>query len=51
VVSRARDAEDARAWRLRLTLEGHRVVGQFLLARLISRFTDDVNQHLTELGC
>jgi DNA-binding MarR family transcriptional regulator len=72
LVSRARDADDARASRLRLTEEGHRVVGQFLLARhqwlatlmadwpvddchefarLISRFADDVNQHLTELDC
>jgi DNA-binding MarR family transcriptional regulator len=33
LVSRARDAADARAWRLRLTPEGHRVLGQFLLAR------------------
>ena len=33
LVSRARDASDARAWRLRLTPEGHRVLGQFLLAR------------------
>jgi len=33
LVSRARDADDARAWRLRLTQEGHQVVGQFLLAR------------------
>jgi DNA-binding MarR family transcriptional regulator len=72
LVSRARDADDARAWRLRLTEEGHQVVGQFLLARhqwlttlladwppgdrrefarLLSRFADDVNQHLTELDC
>lgn len=33
LVSRARDACDARAWRLRLTPEGRRVVGQFLQAR------------------
>ena len=33
LVSRARDADDARAWRLRLTPEGHRVLTQFLLAR------------------
>jgi DNA-binding MarR family transcriptional regulator len=33
LVSRARDADDARAWRLRLTPEGRRVVGQFLQAR------------------
>jgi DNA-binding MarR family transcriptional regulator len=33
LVSRARDAGDARAWRLRLTPEGHRVLSQFLLAR------------------
>jgi DNA-binding MarR family transcriptional regulator len=72
LVSRARDAGDARAWRLRLTHEGHRVVGQFLLARhqwlaalladwpvgdcrefarLIGRFADDVNRHLSELDC
>ena len=33
LVSRARDADDARAWRLRLTPEGQRVLTQFLLAR------------------
>jgi DNA-binding MarR family transcriptional regulator len=33
LVSRARDAGDARAWRLRLTPEGRRVIGQFLQAR------------------
>lgn len=33
LVSRTRDACDARAWRLRLTPEGQRVVGQFLQAR------------------
>jgi DNA-binding MarR family transcriptional regulator len=33
LVSRARDADDARAWRLRLTPEGRRVVEQFLQAR------------------
>jgi DNA-binding MarR family transcriptional regulator len=33
LVSRARDADDARAWRLRLTPEGHRLLTQFLLAR------------------
>jgi DNA-binding MarR family transcriptional regulator len=33
LVGRTRDACDARAWRLRLTPEGHRVLTQFLLAR------------------
>lgn len=33
LVSRARDAGDARAWRLRLTPEGRRVLSQVLLAR------------------
>lgn len=33
LVSRARDEDDARATRLRLTQEGHRVLTRFLLAR------------------
>ena len=33
LVSRARDADDARATRLRLTPAGHRMLRQFLLAR------------------
>ena len=33
LVSRARDADDARAWRLRLTAEGRQVLTRFLLAR------------------
>jgi DNA-binding MarR family transcriptional regulator len=72
LVSRARDADDARASRLRLTPEGRQVLERFLLARhqwlaalladwpaaecrefarLISRFTDDIDQHLSELDC
>jgi DNA-binding MarR family transcriptional regulator len=72
LVSRARDADDARASRLRLTPEGCQVLNRFLLARhqwlaalladwppaecrdfarLISRFADDIDQHLSELGC
>lgn len=70
LVSRARDADDARATRLRLTPEGHRVLTQFLgarrrwldalladwpaddrteFARLISRFTDDINRCVANL--
>jgi DNA-binding MarR family transcriptional regulator len=72
LVSRARDADDARASRLRLTPEGCQVLKRFLLARhrwlaalladwpaaecrefarLISRFADDIDQHLAELDC
>jgi DNA-binding MarR family transcriptional regulator len=72
LVSRARDADDARASRLRLTPEGCQVLRRFLLARhqwlaalladwpaaecrefarLLSRFTDDIDQHLSELDC
>jgi DNA-binding MarR family transcriptional regulator len=72
LVSRARDADDARASRLRLTPEGCQVLKRFLLARhqwlaalladwpaaecrefarLLSRFTDDIDQHLSELDC
>jgi DNA-binding MarR family transcriptional regulator len=72
LVSRARDTDDARASRLRLTPEGRRVLKRFLLARhqwlttlladwppaecrefarLISRFADDIDQHLAELDC
>jgi DNA-binding MarR family transcriptional regulator len=72
LVSRARDADDARAWRLRLAPEGRQVLKRFLLARhrwlaalladwppaecrefarLISRFADDIDQHLAELDC
>jgi DNA-binding MarR family transcriptional regulator len=71
LVSRARDADDARASLLQLTPEGRRVLGQFLLARhqwlagllagwpasecrdfarMICRFTDDIDRHLGELG-
>jgi DNA-binding MarR family transcriptional regulator len=70
MVSRERDADDARACRLRLTPEGQQVLKRFLLARhqwvavlladwpaaecrefarLISRFADDIDQHLAEL--
>jgi DNA-binding MarR family transcriptional regulator len=72
LVSRARDTDDARASRLRLTPEGRRVLKRFLLARhqwlaalladwppaecrefarLVSRFADDIGQHLAELDC
>jgi DNA-binding MarR family transcriptional regulator len=72
LVSRERDAADARASRLRLTPEGCQVLQRFLLARhewlttlladwpsadrcefarLICRFTDDIDRHLTELHC
>lgn len=72
LVSRARDAADARASRLQLTPEGCQVLRRFLLARhewlatlladwpsadrrefarLICRFTDDIDRHLTELHC
>ena len=71
LVSRARDADDARACRLQLTPEGHRVLGRFLLARhqwltslladwtpaecrefarLICRFTSDIDRHLADLA-
>jgi DNA-binding MarR family transcriptional regulator len=72
LVSRARDADDARASLLRLTPEGREMLKRFLLARhqwlttlladwppaecrefarLISRFADDIDQHLAELDC
>jgi DNA-binding MarR family transcriptional regulator len=72
LVSRARDTDDARASRLRLTPEGRQVLKRFLLARhqwlaalladwppaecrefarLISRFADDIGQHLAQLDC
>ena len=72
LVSRARDADDARASRLRLTPEGCQMLKRFLIARhqwlaalladwpsaecrefarLISRFADDIDQHLAELDC
>jgi DNA-binding MarR family transcriptional regulator len=71
LVSRTRDADDARASRLRLTPEGSQVLRRFLLARhqwlaalladwppaecrefarLIRRFSDDIDRHLEELG-
>ncbi|MGZ4434880.1 MAG: MarR family winged helix-turn-helix transcriptional regulator [Trebonia sp.] len=70
LVSRARDAEDARATRLQLTAQGRRTINRFLtarrawltgllagwplteqneLARLLRRFTADVDRHLEEL--
>jgi DNA-binding MarR family transcriptional regulator len=72
LVSRERDADDARASRLRLTPEGREVLKRFLLARhqwlaalladwpadecrefarLICRFTADVDRHLADLSC
>jgi DNA-binding MarR family transcriptional regulator len=72
LVSRARDADDARASRLQLTPEGREVLKRFLLARhqwlatlladwpaaecrefarLICRFTADVDRHLADLNC
>jgi DNA-binding MarR family transcriptional regulator len=71
LVSRERDADDARACRLKLTPEGHQVLSRFLLARhqwlgtlladwpdaerrefarLICRFTGDIDRHLGELN-
>ena len=71
LVSRAKDANDARASRLRLTPEGRRVFRRFLLARhqwltgmladwpeaercefarLIGRFSDEVDCHLGQLN-
>ena len=71
LVSRAKDADDARACRLRLTPQGRRVVKKFLLARhrwltailagwppaercefarLIGRFTGDIDRSLDELN-
>jgi DNA-binding MarR family transcriptional regulator len=70
LVSRAPDADDARASQLRLTPEGRRVLKRFMLARhrwlttvladwpvaeqqelarLMSRFTDEVHRHLDDL--
>jgi DNA-binding MarR family transcriptional regulator len=72
LVSRERDADDARACLLRLTPEGREVLKRFLLARhqwlatlladwpaaecrefarLIGRFTADVDRHLADLNC
>src|ERR1700691_6494922 len=71
LVSRAPDADDARACRLQLTPEGRQVLRRFLLARhqwlstlladcppaerrefarLICRFTGDIDRHLGELN-
>src|SRR3984885_472282 len=71
LVSRARDADDARACRLQLTAEGRQVLRRFLVARhqwlatllaewpaaerrefarLICRFTGDIDRHLGELS-
>jgi DNA-binding MarR family transcriptional regulator len=71
LVSRAKDADDARASRLQLTPEGRRVFKKFLLARhqwltgmladwpeaercefarLIGRFSDEVDCHLGQLN-
>jgi DNA-binding MarR family transcriptional regulator len=72
LVSRSRDAGDARAFRLQLTAEGQQMLSSFQLARhqwlgavladwtpadcaqfarLMSRFTDDIDRHLDELSC
>jgi DNA-binding MarR family transcriptional regulator len=72
LVSRARDADDARASRLRLTADGEHMLTSFQLARhqwltsvlsdwspgdceqlarLMRRFTDDIDRHLDELSC
>jgi DNA-binding MarR family transcriptional regulator len=71
LVSRERDADDARACLLQLTPEGHQVLSRFLLARhqwlttlladwpdaerrefarLICRFTGEIDRHLAELN-
>ena len=71
LVSRARDADDARTCLLQLTPEGRQVLSRFLLARhqwlatllagwppaerrefarLICRFTGDIDRHLCELN-
>ena len=71
LVSRTKDADDARACLLQLTAEGRAVLERFLLARhewitalladwpdadrrefarLIGRFTDDIDRHIGELS-